>query len=224
MPRSFPQLSFDIRSEGSDRWTFQEIFVERVYDEVVDTVGDCNTILDLGANIGLASLFFSACFPKSELLCVEANKSTFTLLEKNLRPLVEEGRAVTRHAAAWSSDGFVEGVDDPVPTRFSRFQVRAALEPETSLDNVPAQIPAVSIGTLLDHRKWDTVDLVKIDIEGAEVQLFANDTSWLDRVNCIAVEFHDDTQERSGWPDILSEHGLSEVLTISAHTHLAIRK
>jgi hypothetical protein len=43
----------------------------------------------------------------------------------------------------------------------------------------------------MDRHGMDTVDVVKVDIETSERFLFAENTDWLDRVNCVAIEFHD---------------------------------
>jgi hypothetical protein len=57
-----------------------------------------------------------------------------------------------------------------------------------------AAIPAVDIGTLLRESRAERISLLKMDIEGAEAVVFgASDISWLDRVDNIAIELHDDT-------------------------------
>jgi len=62
-------------------WSYHEIMEERIYD--FPDAGKARRIVDLGANTGLASLFFLERFPCAEITAVEADPSLFDLLEKN---------------------------------------------------------------------------------------------------------------------------------------------
>src|SRR5580658_7698465 len=53
------------------------------------------------------------------------------------------------------------------------------------------EIEATTIGDLLDRFGWDRIDLLKIDIYGAEKKLFENAALWVERVNMIVIELHD---------------------------------
>ena len=65
-------------------------------------------------------------------------------------------------------------------------------------------------------------DLLKVDIEGAEVELFRGDLTWLDRTNAIAIEFHQDSRRESRFDAIMQEHGF-DIDDSHRHTVLAIR-
>jgi len=69
---------------------------------------------------------------------------------------------------------------------------------------------------------FSTVDLLKVDIEGAERQLLRGDVSWLDRVSALAIEFHGDSREDSGFDEKIAAHGL-EIVEENRHTTLACR-
>jgi FkbM family methyltransferase len=219
-PRHHPGLSFDIRAAGSDRWTFREIFVHEVYREVVEQVGHARRFVDLGANIGLASLYFLEKFPEAQGLAVEANPATFAMLERNLAGECAKGRASLFLGAAWSRDGAVAGDDGGSPDGFSRFSVRPV--PEATADGA-GLIPARRVETLLDAQGWDRVDLIKIDIEGAEIELFRGGADWLERTRCVAMEFHDDSARQCDWPAVLARHGMRNVTLADAHTAIGIR-
>jgi hypothetical protein len=51
-------------------------------------------------------------------------------------------------------------------------------------------IACYSIETLIKNARVDVIDLMKIDIEGAEVDVFANCSSWIDKVRHIIIETH----------------------------------
>ena len=53
-------------------------------------------------------------------------------------------------------------------------------------------IPCYTLNTLLNVAEMDTVDILKIDIEGAELEIFSNDSdSWLERIRLLIIETHD---------------------------------
>ena len=218
--RKFPGLSVEIRSHGSDRWTFREVFVKHVYGDVLRQLGTCRRFVDLGANIGLSSLYFSWRFPEAEFLAVEANEPTFAMLSRNLEKARLSGRATLMCAAAWSHDGVVAGCNDGATDHYSRFSVGPV---PAGAAASPALIPARRVETLLDGQGWDEVDLIKIDIEGAEVELFRSDATWLRRTRCIAIEFHDDSARACDWPAVLERHGLREISLPGAHTAIGVR-
>src|SRR5262245_28331690 len=76
-----------LREVGSDVFTFQEIIKAEIYQPAVVRLPSCQTIIDLGANIGLASLYLASRYPTSRVFAVEPNPSSYELLELNLRPL-----------------------------------------------------------------------------------------------------------------------------------------
>jgi FkbM family methyltransferase len=217
--RRFPGIAFEMRTRGSDAWTYEEIFVEEVYRPVVEALRSCGRILDIGANIGLSSLYFASHYPHASVLAVEANPPTFQLLDRNLESLRRQGRARTRCCAAWSRDGVVAADHGENSQHFSRFRVRAASGDSTAAGGIPAR----RVASLLDEAGWDWVDLIKIDIEGAEVELFADDPAWLRRTRCLAIEFHGESAAACGWPSVLERHGMKEWSSSASHTAIALR-
>jgi hypothetical protein len=92
------------------------------------------------------------------------------------RPEVEQ-------TAIWHSESHVKLVN-PAGTAWG-FKAQEA-EPGD-----PGSFPATTMTSIMDRHEMDTVDLVKIDIEGGERYLFAKNTEWLDRVNALVIELHD---------------------------------
>lgn len=55
------------------------------------------------------------------------------------------------------------------------------------------EFQGISITTLLAHSGFDRISLLKLDIEGADAEVFSGDTQWLYRGDAIAIELHDDS-------------------------------
>lgn len=169
---------FRLRMDGgSDIATFDEVIVDRCYDlpfELAPT-----TIIDAGANIGLTAAYFAVTYPDATIVTIEPDPSNFELLQHNVAPYANVHPV---RAAVWTSSGTVRlgdprngprgfRVDDAAPRGFD--------------------VDAVTLVEIMDRFGMDTVDLLKIDVEGAEVELFADPSAWIDRVGAIAIELHD---------------------------------
>ncbi|MFI5179368.1 MAG: hypothetical protein ACHQO8_12420, partial [Vicinamibacterales bacterium] len=83
-PGTIRMLDYEIRY--ADLLSFcpqwQDIFVKRVLDFRCAT--DAPRILDCGANVGLASLFFRRAYPKARITAFEADPAIFAMLDANL--------------------------------------------------------------------------------------------------------------------------------------------
>ena len=138
------------------------------------------TVVDCGANIGLATRYLKHLFPQAQIIAIEPDGENFELLRKNIDHL-DGCQAV--QAAVWPVDGSVELERDGL--RHSAFRTKGSSPGKGSIE-------AVSIPRIMERFGLDRIGLLKIDIEGAEMELFsAADLSWLERVDRIAIELHD---------------------------------
>src|SRR5438128_464043 len=78
-----------LREVGSDILTFDEVIKRQVYRNILSKLEQCETVIDLGANIGLASLYFAGRYPSCRLFAVEPNPDTYRMLTANLAELIE---------------------------------------------------------------------------------------------------------------------------------------
>jgi FkbM family methyltransferase len=167
-----------IRPGTMDLPTFKQIFLRKEYEVPFD--GQVKTILDLGANVGYAAVYFANRFPEATIIAVEPASDNFAQLLKNTKSYS------TIHAvqsAVWSSGKSLKIVD-----LGQSWSYRVSEVPE----NTPGSFVAKSIPDLMDQFQLDHLDIVKIDVEGTECELFANHIdAWLPKTKMIIVEFHD---------------------------------
>ena len=230
MPRNLPQARDDaelvlrrppgarvqLRAEGTDVYTFVSIFGDGLYDQVVARLGRCRSILDLGANVGFATLRFAALLPGCHIVAVEPSESNFAQLCRNVQVLVRSGACQPLRAAVWCAD--TDLVIDNPGEGCTSFRVRAA----TARDAGDSMVPGKTMASLLDATGFDHVDLVKMDIEGAETNVFQGDLAWLDRVRALAIEFHGNSRDDSRFDNIMNQRGF-RVQDLNPHTTFASR-
>lgn len=173
------------RLGSSDLDVLHQIFTELEYGPLCE-LRDVRTVVDCGANVGYSSAFFLSQFPSCRVVAVEPDLENFSMLQRNLAayaPRVEAVRAgIWSHSVSLtiSKERYGDGRE------WSR-QVQPVEEGQA------ADLQGVSMGSLLDSFGMDRVSLMKIDIEGAEAVVFRGNVEWLNRVDAIAIELHDDT-------------------------------
>jgi FkbM family methyltransferase len=207
-----------LREVGSDILTFDEVIKQQVYRNILPKLEQCETVIDLGANIGLASLYFARHYPSCRLFAVEPNPDTYRMLTTNLRQLIENGRCRTEKAAVWGSEKPLVADRSKAPEHYSAFTTKEAA-PEANAEGTMMGLP---IQKIINNSGFTKVDLLKVDIEGAEVELFKGNVSWLGCVNSIAIEFHGDSRKQCRFDEIMRNYQF-QIYDQDSHTVLAVR-
>jgi FkbM family methyltransferase len=207
-----------LREVGSDILTFNEIIREQVYRNVAARVRRCDTLIDLGANIGLASLYFGDRYPTCRLFAVEPNPDSYRMLVRNLKGPIDRGRCRTLRAAVWRSEKTL--VADLVNDahHYSTFAACEAPAAQSHLDTMIG----MPIRRIIAESRFENIDLLKVDIEGAEVELFNGDLDWLKNVGAIAIEFHRDSRRKCEFDRLMNEYRF-RIYDDGGHTVLAAR-
>jgi FkbM family methyltransferase len=208
-----------LREYTSDLLTFEQVFLEKVYEPISRVLTRCSTIIDLGANIGLASRYLASCYSSSKIFAVEPHPANYAMLVANLRDLSNAGRCMCLHAAVWDSERPLVIDSSPTPTRYNSCTVRES----TAAEQGSPAVSGLTINKIIELSGFPTVDLLKVDIEGAERELFRGNLDWLSRVGVIAIEFHGDARSSSNFDGIMKEYGFA-VSDAEPHTVLAVRK
>lgn len=175
--KSFGKRAPVILRTGSDAAMWLEVFFDHEYSLVGDY--EPRTILDLGANAGFTSLYFTMRYPNTSIVSVEPDPFNIELLKKNLSSY---GNVKIIEAAAAAKSGTVT---------FHMAPNQGMSSSLTARENTRAiQVSAYSFDSLLNQLGWQTVDLVKFDIEGAEYDVFK--MAPLSRANTFIGEYHQD--------------------------------
>jgi FkbM family methyltransferase len=167
-------------NNGADAFIHSEVFEHQYYR--LPLARRPATILDLGANIGLAAVYLARLFPDAALACVEPAPDNLRLLRRNL---ALNGVRATVMAAA------VDTNDRPLKLELqSRDYEHKIVEAGEHGARPTLQVEGVSVPTILQRLSWDRIGLLKVDIEGHEAVLFAGDCDWLERVDVMCIEWH----------------------------------
>ncbi len=186
-----------VRPDTTDPFIFEEVFLLDEYD--LTTTHDPKLILDIGANVGYTSVYFAQRYPRARIIAVEPATANVEWLRNNTGsyPSIK-----VVEAGIWSRRTRLTLVD--ANAKSSDFQLRECDAGEVGVE-------AVTVDDLFEMTQSDHADIIKIDIEGGEKELFTNNTDWLDKVDTIAIELHD--RFKAGCKETflraISRHGFS---------------
>lgn len=168
-----------VRPNDIDLDVLKSTFIEK-YHRCPFLLPDYAVIIDLGSNVGYTLLDFRLQYPACRLVGVEMDQENFKILEENVKTL---SNCNIVNAAIWKTEGSIQYVGKDA-------QSFAAGEQEAK-DALVAQ--AITIDKLLDDYSIETVDYLKMDIEGAEEEIFFASAfqNWLLKVKYISIEVHD---------------------------------
>jgi FkbM family methyltransferase len=177
---------------SSDLDVFAQIFNCLEYKPLVETF-KANfiypkelRIIDAGSNIGLTTLYLSRFFDDATFVCIEPNEYNFDVLSFNLETNSIQNVQKVK-GGVWSKNTSLKLISDFRDKSDWCFRVEETDE-KTDLE-------AFSIPYLVKNNNWNTIDILKIDIEGSEKEIFTNPTSeisFLAITKCIAIEIHDE--------------------------------
>lgn len=180
-----------MRPRSSDWGVLRQIFIEKEYKiyspahrDAIETIyqtmlsnGDVPVIIDCGANIGLASLWYAGQFPAAKIIAIEPEPENFAILQENA---ANTGNIVPIKA----------GVLDRKVNLSLRNKGGEAWAWETR-ETAGGEIETVTIPDVLAGIPKAKLLIVKIDIEGSEAELFRSNTDWVEQAPLIVFESHD---------------------------------
>jgi FkbM family methyltransferase len=174
--------------------TYKEIFFDKVY--AFPSATPRPMIIDGGANIGLATLFFKRIYPQSRIIAFEADPGIFALLERNMASFrLADVQLV--NAALWDSETLLPFASEGGASGHIASSGEAAQS---------TRVQAVRLKPWLQ----ENVDFLKLDIEGAEYEVLEDCREELRNVRNLFVEYHSPAgseQKLSRILEILSQAG-----------------
>lgn len=169
----------NLRNHTSDIEIFAQIFINEEYKLGIQNMPPPDVIIDCGANIGLATIYFKHWFPEATIYAFEPAYSNYIQLQKNI---AHYNNIKIYNKAIWNE------------TKRLQINLQAPYDSISVTQNYNDKnnmVDAISLDDFLMKNAIDKIDLLKIDIEGAEFPLFSKNLDWIDKTNKIIVEIHE---------------------------------
>jgi len=174
-------LRIEIRTNTPDLRVAMSGLCDLEYDPI--ELMDPRIIVDAGANIGTSSLFFALKYPEARIFAVEPEAGNFALLKKNTR---NYANIVPIRAAIWGED-----CTRALQNRFTGTWGYTVSETLRKSEPVGQTVDCLTIPSLMKQHDIESIDLLKMDIEGGEKDVLENSEPWIDSVGTISAELHE---------------------------------
>lgn len=176
-----------LRKGTTDVPLFDQIFVHPEYVLSFDKAP--TNIVDGGANIGLFTIQMTNQFPEAAIISIEPDKDNFAQLQKNVAGYKNVS---CENCGVWDKDTLLRVYD-----KYDRGKTAMVVEENNETGN----IQAISISSIMKKYHLERIDLLKLDVETSEKNIFAdNYESWLPKTKMLIIELHDWMEEGCSKP------------------------
>ena len=163
-----------------NQYILEEVFIDRAYD--VGLGFEPEYVVDAGGNIGCYTARVATRYPDARIVAVEPDPENLLMLERNTAGLVRVCRVA---GALWPEDRPLL-LDAPGNDPSARTV--------GTVGGAGMPVRGITISSVLREQRVSRIDLLKVDIEGAERELFEGDTGWLAVTRTVLIELHDRTK------------------------------
>lgn len=175
--------SFSIRNNPFDYATFEEVLLKETYDIPISFVP--KHIIDGGGNIGLTACYFATKYTGADVVTVEPDNENYQVLQSNCK---HYKNIKSLKSGIWKKNSHLKIENSQVGN--NAFTVIES--DEATADS----IKAVTIQYLMEQFDMPHIDILKLDIEGSEKEVFEeNYESWLPKTKVLIIELHDEMKK-----------------------------
>lgn len=184
-----------LRQGTSDTFVYKEVFIEKCYKKCADKLSNESIVVDIGAHIGLFSLYCSSRCGK--VYSYEAHPENFSLALKNIKNKKAENININ-NLAVWSSSGR----EINIFSSDSQTGEHTVGESADGRDGA-LKVKTISIQDIFEKNNIAYCDLLKMDIEGAEYSaLFSTPERLFKKIGNICMEYHMDIEKKHNIEDL----------------------
>lgn len=172
---------FNVRINGGGVTPFdlyEDIFVHQVYD--FESRRPDPRILDCGSNIGMSILYFKKCFPKARVVGFEPDPTIMPFLRDNIERNGLKDVEVINAALAAQAGTITLNSDGGAASHLAEYK------PDDEVDWATFEVPCVRLSDYLS----ESVDFMKMNIEGAEYEVLSEAEPLLGQINAMNIEYH----------------------------------
>jgi len=168
------------RPGTTDLKVLWDAFYHKYHLPPINLRPDC-TIVDLGAYVGYTVAHFAYLYPKSFIIAVELDEDNIKIASQNIKFF--QPRCKLIHAAVWSANGHVAyGGEEQWGLH--------VLEHNSDISINLKKVQARTLDSIFAEYHLETVDYLKMDIEGAEANVLQGPMNWIKHVRSMKIEVH----------------------------------
>lgn len=175
-----------IPNEEGIRYVAREIFKSQCY-QPVPRVPAPRTVLDIGANIGLAAAYFRLIYPDALIHCVEPDPAALSFLVQNAPRI---GNCIIHQVGLYEGD-----CEKPFYSASNSVISSVSKNPYAQATSIPIKLR--DAGGFVAGLGVERFDLIKIDTEGSEVPIIRSLGAIVRDAATVHIEFHSRDDRRT---------------------------
>jgi FkbM family methyltransferase len=183
---SYRGMKFSVTDFISVAWQLKEFFDDGRLE--FRSSATAPVIYDCGANVGVSVLYFKKLYPQAKIKAFEPDPKVYACLQQNLKDNGIEGVQLHNSAVWKNADGISFGSE-------------GADGGSVYFEGNKIQLPSVRLKDMLATEQ--SIDLLKMDIEGAEVEVLNDCASELKKIRYLFVEYHSWINEEQKLDELL---------------------
>lgn len=193
-------LSLTLRTRSSDTNVFNDVWLSGVYDVPDFDWKNVRTVLDIGAHVGVFSLYAVSKAPSAKVIAVEPEPSNLELLRKNVSlNHLENQIAVEAFGVAGKPGSLSLNV---MPGRGECNSMYRQTEASYRIE-----VPVTTLTDLFTRHAIDRCDILKMNCEGAEYEIFYSlPDEYFRRISCMLINYHFYSSDPKNHPHVLQAH------------------
>ena len=170
--------SLSVRPATYDFFIFYQVYIEKQYQ--FNFLKTPKVMVDGGAHIGFFTTYMKRAFPDAQVICIEPDTENFRLLQRNTAHLTN---VHLENTGLWGEATHLKLVDE---LNVGSIGLMAS-------ESIAGEgVKSLTMTQLMDKYGLEKIDVLKLDIEGSEKNLFeSDDLSWLNKTEMIIIELSD---------------------------------
>ncbi len=179
-PQEILGYQFNFLSYGTLRYLFNEIFLRQEYCFITDNKKPF--IIDCGSNIGAAILYFKKLYPGASIIGFEPSEQAFEVLKSNIEGNGLQNVTIYNLGLSGQEDEQEFYFD---PSNISNLRMSFVKE---RVQGVSTFVKTTTLSKYINQ----TVDFLKMDIEGSEIFVIEelHETQKLSFIKEMVIEYH----------------------------------
>lgn len=213
--------SLTLRTHSSDTIVFNDIWLQGVYDIPGFDWSGVKTVVDIGAHVGIFALYCAAHAPSAKIVAAEPEPENLALLHANVENNHLQNRVSIEPAGVAGTAGRLRL--NVMPGRGECNSLYRQTEQSYGID-----VPVVTLQDLFTRYNIGHCDLLKMNCEGAEYEIFYNlPDEYFRRISCMAINYHFYSSNPKHHPRELQAHLEAKGFTVTKNAKnifVAVRK
>jgi len=153
-------------------------------------------IIDLGSYIGYTIIHLKNLYPESKIIGIEMNRDNYNLAKENIKNFND---CFLLNMAISTKCGYECYKADDLSDAYHIVSEKN--------DNNLVRIPSITIESLIERFKLESIDFLKMDIEGEEIKIFEENLEWMNYVKMLNIEVHGSIQQYTNLKNVIRNHG-----------------